>query len=480
MEVGKIHSANVSSFYPKHWDLPHPGHVYSTSVSPLLERQQQYESEVRSYPRRIPIAITQALGARVKDEHGQIYLDCLAGAGALPLGHNYPEINAALTSTLDQSAPLQTLDITTPAKDKFMAELLAALPSEFRTNVKLQFCGPSGADAVEAALKLAKTHTGRSSVISFQGGYHGMTHGALSLTGNLGAKLAIQGLMPEVYFMPFPYPFRSQFGDYESDNCELCLRYLHSQLADPEGGIRPPAAIIVEPVQGEGGVIPSPSGWLQGLRNICDEFDILLIVDEIQTGFGRTGKMFAFEHAGIVPDILVMSKAVGGGLPLSVIAFDQSIDSWLPGGHAGTFRGNQLAMVSGATAINIIKRDDMPNHAQEMGEFLYQGLRELQQRFSVIGEVRAKGLMLGLEIISADRELDGVGNPKGNHVLARHIQKEALTRGLICELGGRHGAVIRLLPPLILNQQEAEFILSVLADAFEAVATDNQYKVANV
>jgi 2,4-diaminobutyrate 4-transaminase len=481
MAQGKVHSIVTSSSQSTDWSLPAVGQILHLHSTPTLQRQSERESEVRSYPRRLPLAITRALGCRVKDEQGQVYLDCLAGAGALPLGHNHPEVNAAIIEALEGLSPFQTLDITSPAKDAFMGELLATLPEAFGSEAKIQFCGPSGADAVEAAIKLAKTVTGRSSVISFQGGYHGMTHGALSLTGNLGAKNSINGLMADVHFMPYPYPFRSQFGDRDSDNARQALHYLRSQLVDPEGGIKRPAAIIVEPIQGEGGVIPAPAEWLQGLRKLCDELEILLIMDEIQTGFGRSGRLFAFEHAEIQPDIVLMSKALGGGLPLSVIAFNKRFDAWSPGGHAGTFRGNQLAMVSGAKTMQVIKRDKLYEHANELGGQLRDELLALQQKHTRIGQVRAKGFMLGLELVCGEGTLDSLGNPLADSVYARRVQREALRRGLICELGGRHGAVVRLLPPLILDREEADFIIRVLDEALTVAAhhSDNEDSVVN-
>lgn len=451
-----------------HWKLPPPNSIYQLSTTPTLQRQSLIESEVRSYPRRIPIVIQQALGPMVVDEQNQVFLDCLAGAGALPLGHNHPEVNQAIVEAMNSLTPFQTLDLTTPSKDRFTTELLATLPEHFSDKARVQFCGPSGADAVEAAIKLAKTATGRSSVISFQGGYHGMTHGALSLTGNLGAKNPINGLMADVHFMPFPYPFRSHFGDRDGDNSQQALHYLRTQLCDPEGGIKKPAAIIVEAIQGEGGVIPAPISWLQGLRQLCNELEILLIIDEIQTGFGRSGQLFAFEHSGITPDIVIMSKALGGGLPLAVIAFKAELDAWSPGGHTGTFRGNQLAMVSGAKAMRIIKRDNLAQHAQRLGAQLLEELQQLQKHHPQIGEVRGCGLMLGMELVAADGARDSLGNPQADNDYARRVQQEALRRGLICELGGRHGAVVRLLPPLIITDSHAQFIVRVLDEALTA------------
>lgn len=449
------------------WQLP-VNEIYNLSATPELNRQEEIESKVRSYPRRIPISIQQAKGALVVDERQQVFLDCLAGAGALALGHNHPEINAAVNEAMNSLRPFQTLDITTPEKDAFMAELLKTLPKKFSQQARLQFCGPSGADAVEAAIKLVKTLTGRNSIISFQGGYHGMTHGALSLTGNLSAKTPLKGLMADVHFMPFPYPFRSPFGLRHGDDVKESLHYLKSQLHDPEGGITKPAAIIVEAVQGEGGVIPAPIAWLKGLREITTDLDIPLIIDEIQTGFGRTGEMFAFQRADITPDIVIMSKAIGGGLPLSVIAFKNSLDAWSPGAHTGTFRGNQMAMVSGRKTLEIIRRDQLHTRAEKRGKQLKSGLQALQKKYPQIGEVRGVGLMVGMELVCKEGSLDTLGNPLSATDFARKVQQQALKRGLICELGGRHGAVVRFLPPLIITPEQIQFIITTIDAALSA------------
>lgn len=475
MNNNNLFTSNSEINYANYtWRLPEQGKVYELPTSPILERQARGESEVRSYPRRIPISIKKAFGPYVSDENDQVFLDCLACAGALPLGHNHPEVVEAIINAMHDLIPMQTLDIMTPAKDTLMTELTSALPLDFRKSSKIQFCGPTGADAVEAAIKLAKTVTGRSSIISFQGGYHGMTHGALSLTGNLSAKNPIQGLMADVHFMPYPYSFRSQFDDASSDNSDQCLRYLRSQLFDPEGGIKKPAAIILEVVQGEGGVIPAPTSWLKGVRKLCTELDILLIIDEVQTGFGRCGSMFAFEKADITPDIIVMSKALGGGLPLSAIAFQSHLDAWSPGGHSGTFRGNQLAMVSGATTLNIIRRDNLAQHAENIGQKLRADLERLKHKHQQIGEVRGKGLMIGIELVAPDNQKDQLDNPASDSKYASRVQRAALERGLICELGGRNGSVVRLLPPLILNNIQAAFIVRVLDESLTIALQQKQ------
>ena len=439
--------------------------IYDLTPDQILLDQEQHESAVRSYPRRLPIAIKQAYGALVEDTRGQLFLDCLAGAGTLAMGYNHPEINQAIKDQLDSGLPYQTLDIATEAKTKFIKAVKDFLPEQLSNHCVVQFCGPSGADAVEAAIKLAKQTTGRNTMFAFRGAYHGMTNGTMGMMGNLGTKARRTGLMSDVHFMPFPYNLRCPFGLGGDEGAKASIRYIERLLDDDEAGIMKPAAIVVEPVQGEGGVIPAPAFWLRELRRICDEHSILLIFDEIQCGVGKTGYNFAFEEAGIVPDILCLSKAIGGGMPMSLLVINKDHDTWKPGEHTGTFRGNQLAMVSGAKALEIIQRDNLVEHANIAGQYLRHGLEAIQKRVDCIAEVRGKGLMLGVEIRQPGNELNKFGEPMSDGELTLRIQRAALERGLMIEKGGRDGSVIRFLAPLIISFEQIDFALRVIEEA---------------
>jgi diaminobutyrate-2-oxoglutarate transaminase len=448
-------------FSENHQVLSLPG----TRSSQYLERQQSRESNARSYPRRIPIALQSAKGIFVTDTDGNQYFDCLAGAGTLSLGHNHPVIIEAIQTALANELPLHTLDLTTPIKDEFVETLFATLPAEFAQNARIQFCGPSGADATEAAVKLVKTATDRRSLLSFHGGYHGMTHGALSLTGNLSAKRAIANLMPEVHFLPYPYNYRCPFGMGGEAGHRTGSHYIESVLCDPESGIVPPAGMILEVVQGEGGVIPAPDQWLQEMRRITRQQSIPLIVDEIQTGFGRTGKLFAFEQSGIIPDVLLLSKAIGGSLPLAVVLYHKDLDQWSPGAHAGTFRGNQLAMAAGLAALRYTLAEGLPDHAAIVGDRLQSHLRQIKS--DCIGEVRGRGLMVGVEIVNPAGQANARGIYPQFPLLARQIQTECLKRGLILELGGRYSSVVRFLPPLIVTADQIDSICEIFQAAVQ-------------
>jgi diaminobutyrate-2-oxoglutarate transaminase len=443
--------------------------LYQFEETPLLARQRQQESNARSYPRRIPLALKRAKGIYVEDVEGRRFIDCLAGAGTLALGHNHPVVIEAIQQVLSDELPLHTLDLTTPVKDQFVQDLFGLLPAELAREAKIQFCGPTGTDAVEAALKLVRTATGRSTVLSFQGGYHGMSQGALSLMGSLGPKKPLSALLANgVQFLPYPYDYRCPFGLGGAEGVRVNLHYLENLLNDPEAGVALPAAVIVEVVQGEGGVIPADLDWLRGLRRITEQAGVALIVDEIQSGFGRTGKMFAFEHAGIIPDVVVMSKAIGGSLPLAVVVYRDWLDTWLPGAHAGTFRGNQMAMAAGSAVMRYLKEHDLAGHAAAMGERLAEHLRILQRDFPQLGDIRGRGLMLGVELVDPNGTLDSQGHPPVHRQLAPLVQRECLKRGLILELGGRHGSVVRFLPPLVITAAEVDRVAEIFGRALAA------------
>ncbi len=436
---------------------------------PILRRQEARESNARSYPRRIPLVLVEARGLYLRDSAGQLFIDCLAGAGTLALGHNHPDVLAALRATLDSGLPLHTLDLTTPVKDRFVDELFAALPAGFARNARIQFCGPTGADGIEAAMKLARTATGRRGIIGFSGGYHGMTQGTLAIMGNLGPKRPLGGGFGDAHMLPYPYDYRCPFGLGGEAGVDAGLSLIEQVLDDPESGVLPPAAVVVEVVQGEGGVVPAPVRWLQGLRRLTRAHGIPLILDEVQTGLGRTGRLFAFEHAGIEPDMVVLSKAIGGGLPLSVVVYHQDLDLWGPGAHAGTFRGNQLAMAAGLETLRRIRLDRLDAHAEAMGARLTGHLRAMQADYPCIGDVRGPGLMIGVEIVDERRPPSRLGARPADGDLARSLQRRCLESGLILELGGRHGAVVRFLPPLIVGEAEVDEIAGRFREAMAAV-----------
>ena len=429
----------------------------------FIGRQNDTESSARSYPRKFPFALNKAKGSWVEDVEGNRYLDFLCGAGTLALGHNDDEIKEAMINLISSDAPLHTLDLTTPVKDKYVETIISVLPQQMQGNVKIQFCSPSGTDATDAAIKLCKTATGRGTVIAFSGGYHGMGHGAMALTGNLNAKSKVQNLMPGVQFMPYPYSYRCPFGLGGAAGARACSAYFERVLKDPESGITKPAAVIIEPIQGEGGVIPAPAEFLQTVRRVTKELDIPLIVDEIQCGIGRSGQMFAFEESGIIPDVILMSKAIGGSQPMSVVVYNKDLDKWTAGAHAGTFRGNQLAMAAGTVVLKRVSSPAFLSEVRRKGERIKKGLEELRKDVKIIGDIRGRGLMLGIEFVNPNGEKDIMGHPEASGSIAAEVQKRCFENHLVMEKGGRNGSTMRCLCALTVTDDEITTMLDIFS-----------------
>ena len=439
-----------------------------------VSHQAEYESSARNYPRKFPIALKSAKGSWVEDVDGKRYLDFLNGAGTLALGHNDDEVNDALVDLIRSGAPLHTLDVSTPMKDEFVNTLLSIIPEELASRAKVQFCSPSGTDATDAAIKLCKTATGRGTVISFSGGYHGMGQGPMALTGNLKAKNHVANIMPGVQFMPYPYSYRCPMGIGGEAGTRACINYFERLLKDPESGVTRPAAVILEAIQGEGGVVPAPAEFLQAVRRITKELGIPLICDEIQCGMGRTGRIFGFEHAGIVPDVILISKAVGGSQPMSVIVYDQDLDKWGPGAHAGTFRGNQLAMAAGTVVMKRLKEPGFLDEVTRKGDAMMERMLRLQKEVSIIGDVRGKGLMIGIEFIDphGPRDLMGVPVPGGD--IAAMVQKRCFESGLIMERGGRDGSVMRCLCALNIPDADMDAALTIFENVVREIDAEHR------
>ncbi|WNO71888.1 MULTISPECIES: diaminobutyrate--2-oxoglutarate transaminase family protein [unclassified Streptomyces] len=426
----------------------------------ILRRQSLRESAARTYARSLPIVPVRARGLTIEGADGRRYLDCLSGAGTLALGHNHPVVLEAIKKVLDSGAPLHVLDLATPVKDAFTTELFATLPRELADDARIQFCGPAGTDAVEAALKLVRKATGRSGLLAFTGAYHGMTSGALDVSG--GATDV------RVSRLPFPQNYRCPYGVGGERGAELGARWTESLLDDPQSGVPMPAGMILEPVQGEGGVNPAPDNWMRRMREITADRAIPLIADEVQTGVGRTGTFWAVEHSGVVPDVMVLSKAIGGSLPLAVIVYRSELDAWQPGAHAGTFRGNQLAMAAGAATLAFVRENRLADRAATLGARMLGRLQGLATAHPCIGDVRGRGLMIGVELVDPDSAAPDAMVPPPAPELASAVQQQCLDRGLIVELGGRHSAVVRLLPPLTLTDEQAMAVLDRFADALAA------------
>ncbi len=403
------------------------------------------ESKVRSYCRHFPVVFSKATGSTLEDEEGNEYIDFLAGAGALNYGHNDPVLKEKLMEYIEADQIVHGLDLVTEAKRAFMEAFESLILSPRGMRYKMQFTGPTGTNAVEAAMKIARNVTGRQTIVSFTNGFHGVTMGSVAATGNSHFREGC-GMQPQgTAFMPYD----GYMGD-EIDTTE----YLDKMLTDGSSGLDHPAAVIVETIQGEGGINVASNEWLRSLEMVCRKHDILLIVDDIQVGCGRTGTFFSFEEAGISPDIITLSKSLSGyGLPLSVVLIKPELDQWKPGEHNGTFRGNNLAFITARAALEEYWRDDtFEREVKRKGEIVRESLErlvDLDERGVLTA--RGRGMMQALDCTS------------GN--LAARISALAFEKGLIMETSGSLDQVLKCLIPLTIRDDELKRGLSILEES---------------
>jgi len=409
---------------------------------------EKRESNVRSYCHNFPDIFHRAKGSIIYSESGKEYIDFFAGAGALNYGHNHDYIKQRVISYLDADGIAHGLDMYTSAKEKFLAKFDEVVLSSKKLDYRIQFCGPTGTNAVEAALKLARKVKQKPGIFSFMGAYHGMTLGSLSISGNIGIRAGAIGTSSNVTFMPYPYGFMESFDTIE---------YIESVLNDVNSGIEKPAAIIFETVQAEGGVIVAPIDWMQRLRKLCDEHDILLICDDIQVGCGRTGSFFSFERADIVPDMVVLSKSISGyGFPMSLLLIKPELDIWEPGEHNGTFRGNQLAFIGATAALEYRESYDFEQDVKAKELFLKNFLNHEIAAMSEKIAIRGIGMIWGIDVKNF-----------GDRTLSQRITSRCFELGLIIEKAGRNDSVIKILPPLTIDMSSLQKGCSIIKAAFD-------------
>jgi len=407
---------------------------------------EERESNVRTYCRIFTDIFVKAKGSLMYSESGAEFIDFFAGAGALNYGHNHDYILEKVISYLQSDGLVHSLDMHTGAKRTFLKRFSEVILKPRGLDYKVQFCGPTGANAVEAALKIARKVKKRHGVFSFMGSYHGLSLGSLAVTGNLDSRAAGYVPLSHTTFMPYPHAFMSTFDS---------IRFIETVLTDSHSGIDKPAAIIFETVQAEGGIIVAPIDWMRRLRRLCDEHDILLICDDIQVGCGRTGPFFSFERAGIAPDIVTLSKSISGyGAPMSLVLMKPECDVWKPGEHTGTFRGYQLACVGATAALDLIESGDLHTEVKQKNAFIEQFLTN--KIASISGEIAVRGLGMIWGI-----DFSGFGHSE----LAQRVSARAYELGLIAERAGREGSVIKLIPPLTIEMDVLEKGCAILRQA---------------
>lgn len=411
-----------------------------------MDNFSTFESNVRSYCRSFNDVFDKAKGSMIYTEKGKGYIYFLAGAGALNYGHNNDFIKKRLINYINSDSIMHGLDMHTKAKRDFILKFYENILNPRGLDYKLQFCGSTGTNAVEAALKLARKVKKRTGIFSFMGAFHGMSLGSLAITSNADSRAGSGLPLTNVSFMPFPYEFMNSFDTIE---------YIETILTDDHSGIEKPAAIILETVQAEAGVIVAPVEWLKRLCELCKRHDILLICDDIQVGCGRTGRFFSFERAGIIPDMIVLSKSIGDyGLPMSLLLIKPELDIWRPGEHNGTFRGNQLTFVAATAALEYRKKMMLDSRILVNECFIKDYLNKEIAPLSEGIKIRGLGMIWGIDV-----------SELGGGSAAKAITTRCYEKGLIIERAGRNDAVIKIIPPLTTEMEILEKGCSIIRDS---------------
>jgi 4-aminobutyrate aminotransferase-like enzyme len=424
----------------------------------LLERMRAVEGAGNRTATGDPLVVDHASGATLVDPDGNAFIDLAGSFAAATLGHGHPDVTAAIAAQAGRAAHVSSASIS-EQRIGFEEELIAIAPP----GLDRVLLGISGADANDTALKLARTLTGRREVLTFSGGYFGRTGGVVGVDGKAAFRTSV-GRDVEAHFIPFPDMYRWPRGlGGPAAACDGSLSLVRSALEDPASGIGPLAAIIVEPVQGSGGIVIPPDGFLQGLRALCDAHAVPLIFDEVQCGFGRTGRLWAAERWGVVPDLMTVGKGIGGGLALSaVVGRAAAMSHWAPGTHTSTFLGNAVNLAAGRAAIAVMRRDRLHQRSANLGDALRDRLAADLVDFSHVGEVRGLGLLIGIELVR-DRESRA---PDAERCAA--VRRRAFEGGVVVGSAGRYDNVVKLSPPLTIDEGELDRAVGVVIEAIGA------------
>jgi 4-aminobutyrate aminotransferase len=425
--------------------VPPPG----PKAKAIIDRDRAFASP--AYIKEYPLVIERGEGPMVMDVDGNRYLDFMAGIAVSATGYNRPEVVKAIQDAAAKFLHICGGDFYYETMASLCERLAGLAPGPGRKRV---FLSNSGTEAVEGAMKLARYATGRTAFVAFKGAFHGRTYGALSLTSSKARQHGGFGpFLPDVHHVFYGYCYRCEFGKTYPECGIFCVDHIERDLFARHLDPQDVAAIFVEPIQGEGGYIVPPPGWLAKVRELCTQHGILLVMDEVQSGIGRTGKMFACEHEGVIPDILVTAKGLGSGMPIGAFIAREDISSWKPGSHGSTFGGNPVCCAAALATLDLVERELMPN-ARVQGERLFNGLNRLAEKHGVIGDVRGRGLMQGIELVM-DRS---TREPAGE--LARKLMDLAFKKGLLTLAAGRNA--LRFAPPLVVDQEDVDIALSIL------------------
>jgi len=411
-----------------------------------MEIFEQWESEIRAYCRAAPTVFKSASNAKQVDENGKEYVDFFAGAGVLNFGHNNPKMKEAMIEFLKEDGVAHSLDMYTSAKRSFIEKFVETILKPRNMKYKMQFTGPTGTNAVEAALKLARKVTGRDDVVAFTHGFHGMTLGSLACTANHYFRNAAGVSLDNVIRWPFG----------TGKNCMESLEDLKAMFNDPSSGVNAPAAFLVETIQAEGGVRVGSVEWLEGIQQLARDLGALFIIDDIQVGCGRTGSYFSFDGTDLDPDIIVLAKGIGGyGTPLAMTLNKPEYDEkWSPGEHTGTFRGQGLSFVAGTKALDYFDNDELMNKTKKHGEYMSSFLKDLAEGNDDV-EVRGRGMIVGFDVTDGDK--------------AKAIARECFENGMLIGVCGSRGEVLKFIPPLTIPEEDLKKGLQIFSNAYKKV-----------
>ena len=425
----------------------------------LLEAQARWETEAVVYSKYFPIGVAEARNATIEDVDGNRFIDWISGVSVLNLGHRHPKLEAALAR---QAALIwHSPELPTPARIDFLSEFQKVLPEGLRGRAKVLFT-VTGADAVETAVSLADYVKGRRGTVAFSGSYHGVHGGAANLTSGRKYRQTTSFRGASVIRVPYPNPYRPLWGD--EGGTQGTIRYLEHLLTDPYSGADEASSVLVEPILGEGGYVVPPDDFLPALRELCDRHDLLLILDEIQSGLGRTGKMWASEHTGTAPDILCVAKTIGGGIPISLVAYRSDLGKPLPPGfHLGTYRGNPLGLAVGAESLRILRTEGWVERTAQRGAKLLRSFQEAAGSSPSLGEVRGRGFMIGIEYVSDAKSRA----PWGER--AKAMRSEMFGRGVLMHTCGSYDNVQRFIGPLTIEDELLDRGLEVFRESLKSL-----------
>jgi 4-aminobutyrate aminotransferase len=424
----------------------------------LLSVQRELETNTVIYPKIFQFAIESARGATIRDVDGNVYIDWVAGIAVLNVGHRNPFVYEAIKNQLDKYWHWMS-EIPSEARITFLKKLHSILPEGLRGKAKIM-TSVTGADACEAAMKIARWVTKKPVILAFEGAYHGVHQGAVMATAKRNLQMYAGVPLVNVVRVPYPYPYRCPFPARDPEECGYAvLSYIEHLLEDPYSGVGEVAGIIVEPIQGEGGYIVPPKNFLKGLREIADKYGVLLIADEVQSGVGRTGRWWGIENFNVSPDIMCISKAIGGGIPISFVAYRSDLDEKLEETfHFGTYRANPLGLAAGAAVIEYIETRNLLERTRALGEYALRRFSELMDQSNIVGDVRGIGFMIGIELVEDKK------SKKPGTKLATELRKRLFEKGLLMHTCGHYGNVMRFMAPLVITKRHLDIGLDIFAE----------------